>query len=535
MSLRCISDDKAYTKLTALFLGCLIGQSYAGDLDFSTTLNATGYVYETKIANNDAVSNEALVIEPSILTSYSNRRLSASLTANHTRVEQNQELDGADKDYTEFKYNSNLTLIDNSLFLSVNGAQTYRVINQQQEYVSDKILAAGDLTELRNNAASISFVIPNPKHLGVSIQSTYSKTETEESLNDLGGINGDNLSVSASIYQGNSAENYRFALSGQFNDTSRANFQDFKSTTANATIGFSIAPNYELVLVGSSEDYDVDLEGLSRRTNLDSTSYGAGIEWSPMSERSIRLTYNQLDEGENQTNFVGLNINWALSTRTALVFDYGKRFYGDAYSLNFSHALKHVRSSIVYSEQVTSFSRLATGTTNFVGLFVCQFGSTDLSDCFQPESTDYQLQAGEEFRASSDLDTDINEEVLFVKSGTFNLSYDKRRVKASFTASYGSTEYLESNRVRTNRRLQASVSYELGKKSELSLSTNISKNKFSETVSADTIMTVSLDFKRDIGKNLQLTVGTRLLDRESDDIGRKLTDKRLLLGINYKF
>jgi uncharacterized protein (PEP-CTERM system associated) len=533
--LRRFSKEKTHTKFVTLIFCSFVGQIHASNLDFTTTLKTTGYVYETEIAENEATTNEAIVIEPSILASYSNRRFSLSFAADHTIVEQKEELEGADKDFTEFKYNGNLTLIENALFFSANGTQKFRVVNQQQDYVSDKIFAAGDLTEFRNNAATLNFSIPNPKHMGLSIQSTYSETDTEASLGGLGGINGDNTAIAATIYQGNSAENYRFDISGQFNDTSRTNFQDFKSTTVRGTLAFSIAPKYEIVFVGSSEDYDVDLEGLSRRTSLDSTSYGAGLEWSPMPERSATLTYNQLDEGENTTNFVGLNLDWALSSRTALVFDYGKRFYGDAYSFNFSHALKHVRSSMTYSEQVTSFSRLGNNPTGATGLFVCQFGSTDLSDCFQPQNTDYELQAGEEFRTLAEIETDINEEVIFRKSGSFNLSYDKRRVKASIGASYGTTEYLESNRIQKNRSIRGSLSYELGRKSELSMSANIARNQFNEISEPDTIATYSVDFKRDIGQNLKFTVGARLLDRESDDEGRNIVDKRLSVGLNYKF
>lgn len=536
MLLKYFSDEKNYTKAAILLLGGWTSHTYAKVLDFTPSVQTKGYIYEAEVGNEEAIKNEAFVIIPSILTSYSNRRFSASFKADHTRVEQSDELEGADKDFTEFKYDSNFTLIDNSLFLSANGSQKYRVVNRQQEYVSDPILAAGDLSKFKSNAASLSFVIPNPKHLGLSILSSYSKTETEESLGGLGAIDGDNTSVSASIYQGNSAENFRFDVTGQYNDTSRTNFQDFESITIQGTIGFDIAPKYEFILVGDYADYDVDLGGLSRRTNLDSSSYGAGIEWSPMTERSIQLTYNQLEEGENQTNFVGLNVDWAFSTRTAVVFDYSKRFYGDAYSFNFSHALKSIRSSIIYSEQVTSFARFGTGTTNFGGLFVCQFGSTDLADCFQPESIDYQLQAGEEFRALSELESDVSEEVIFRKYGTFNLSYDKRRVKLSLGASHGTTEYIESNRVQSNRNVRASFSYELGRKTELSLSARIAKNQFSEDAEPDTITTISLEFKRDIGQNLKLTIGTRLLDRESsDNIARNITDKRLSLGLNYTF
>lgn len=508
--------------------------AFANDLEIEPAISTTGYVYETQIDDEEAQSNQAFVITPSVLASYSNKKILASLNAEHVRVRQKEDIEGADKDYTEYRYNTAITLVPNTLNLSFTGGESFRVVDRQQEFVSDKILAAGELTKLRNHGGTLNFSIPNPKYFGLAMQSSYSETEAEQAIDGSDGFEGDNLGASIQLYQGNNAKNYTFNFSVQFNDTSRTNFQDFKSTQAQGSIGVAIAPKFNFVLNGNTEEYDVDLEGNSRRTNLDSTSYGAGIEWRPTNVRSISLTYNQLEEGDNETNFVGANIDWALSTRTAVNIDVSKRFYGDAYSVDISHNLRSVRSSIAYSEQVTSFARL-TGTTTTLGLFVCQFGSTDLTDCFQPESVNYELQAGEEFRTLSELSSDITEEILFRKSGSFNLAYDKRRVKAAITASYGKTEYLESNREQSSRSIRLNLSYELGRKTEVSLSTLFARNAFNNIVEPDDIIKVNLDFERSIGQGLQVNAGFAAVERESEEVGRNISDKRLTLGASYRF
>ncbi|MFT6908838.1 MAG: hypothetical protein ACJAS1_005545, partial [Oleiphilaceae bacterium] len=79
------------------------------------------------------------------------------------------------------------------------------------------------------------------------------------------------------------------------------------------------------------------------------------------------------------------------------------------------------------------------------------------------------------------------------------------------------------------------LSYALGRKTNISLTSNLSKRQFDELSDEDTNRTVSLDFKRDLSKKLQVNVGVRLLDRESDNASRDLTDKRLTLGLNYTF
>jgi uncharacterized protein (PEP-CTERM system associated) len=418
--------------------------------------------------------------------------------------------------------------------LTLGGAQNYRVINSQQGLIGDILLSPGDLTKYRNNVVGLSFLIPNPEYFGFAFQGTYSETKTDETLNGPFGLDSDNIGLSVRLYNGNNARKFSYELSGQTNETSRSNFQDFKSTSFGGRLGYSIANKIDLVVVGNSEEYDLDLETLPGRTNLDITSYGAGLEWKPTDEQAILLTYNQLDEGSTQTDFIAVNVNWAFSNRTLMKLDYGKRFFGDAYSLDFTHSLKSLRTSLTYSEQVTSFAQLGI-INNSVGVFVCPFGATELFDCFQPDSIDYQLQAGEEFRLVNEIETDITEEVILRKTGRLVIGYDKRKLKASISASYNTTEYLESDRLQTIRRLSLNLSYDLGRKANISLTTSLSKDQFEEASDADTNIRISVDFRRQINRNLQLTTGFRLLDRESDNDGRDITDKRINLGLNYTF
>ncbi|MEP2651560.1 MAG: TIGR03016 family PEP-CTERM system-associated outer membrane protein, partial [Paraglaciecola sp.] len=418
--------------------------------------------------------------------------------------------------------------------LSISGKENYRVINQEQDYVSDKILAAGDLTKFNNVAAALNFVTPNPEYVGLSIQTSYSETTTEESIEGDFGVDGSNTGLSAAISEGRKVDSLSFNLSASYNDTTRASFQNFSSTEVSAEVGLPFNENVSFLAQGYSSKYDVDTTGFATRTNLDTTSYGAGVMWQPMNERSISVTYNQLDEGENTTNYIGLDIAWALSSRTALNFNYGKRFYGDAYTMDFSHNLKFYRSSVNYSEQVTSFSRLSFGEGG-TSLFVCPIGSVDLGECFQPDSLSYELQAGEEFRASTDIETDISEEIILRKAGSFNIGYDKRRLKTALTLSYGETEYLESGQLQSTRSARVVIAYELGKKTDVNFSTRYARTKPRGSNDTDNTLTSSLDVSRIVAQHLKLNLGAQLLDRSSDSADRDITDKRITLGLTYTF
>jgi len=508
-------------------------------VDIKAKVNTTGYIYETETGDNEATQIESFTIKPSITGNYSSRGISASLAANHSSVKTNTDTDtDSDSDtqnYTDLRYTSTLTLIENALTLSLSGNQNYRVVDQQQADFCDEISSCDSLTKSRSNNAQLDFSIPNPLYLGFSLQSTYSKTKTDQSLENVTGLDNDNLGIVARLYQGKNIRAVNFDVSAQYNDTSRTDSQNFKSTTVQGNFGFPIINKVDFIVTANLEEYDSGNTVISNSSNIDTTSYGAGLKWKPRNERSLSLTYNQLEEDDNRTKFVGVNLAWAFTSRTALNFDYGKRFFGDAYSLDFKHSLKSLRTSVSYSEDVTTFSRLGASTTTITGIFVCEFGSTELTDCFQPDSLDYQLQAGEEFRATSEIDTDITEEILFRKSGTATIGYDKRKVKISINANYSQTEYLESDRLSTNRRLSFNLSYTLGRKTDISLVSSVSKNQRSEFEEEDTIVTNNINFNRNIGRYLKLNIGLRLLDRKSDTLERDSSDKRLTVGLNYTF
>jgi uncharacterized protein (PEP-CTERM system associated) len=531
-------------KIVKYFAVLLVFMSFTAvcqKVNISGGLNTSVYVYETKIDDSEATQTDAFTIKPSLLGSYTSRGLSASLAANNTKVKQNSDIDidilnnNTDQNYSNLTYRSALTLLENALFLTFSGGQNYRVINQQQAGFSDEILGSDNLTKSRSNIAQLNFSIPNPVFFGFNLQATYSKVQTGQSQEDLTGVDADNLGVSVKIFQGKYISPIKFDISAQYNDTSRRNFQNFESIRMQGNFRLPIIKEIEFLVTGSLDENNTDQTVLINRPNIDTTSYGAGLTWTPGNGRNLSLTYNQLEEGENQTKYLGLNLIWAFSNRTVLNFDYGKRFFGDSYNLNFRHSLKSLRTSVSYSEDLTTFSRLGASSDNTTGIFVCEFGSNELIDCFQPGSLDYQLQAGEEFRTNTEVVTDISEEVILRKLGTASIGYDKRKIKMSIDASYRRTEYLESGRLSINRSLRFNVNYAIGRKTNISFSSNIAKNQFSELEAADTTITSSIDYRRKLGRYLNMNIAARVLDRESVNLNRNGSDKRLKFGLNYSF
>ncbi|GAC03563.1 hypothetical protein JEU11_00850 [Paraglaciecola chathamensis] len=522
--------------LIAVALACGSASSVgAGEIKIAPSITTSGYYYKTEIGEEPSENTEAVSIIPKLVTLYNARVASASLVLENTTVEQRSDRPNTDKSFTEFRYNASTQLIENSLTFSVNGDHSYRAIEASDTIIADKVLSSSELTKTTSDAAQLSFMIPNPKFIGLSFQTGFSKTSSDDTLATDTGLNGETTFASAQLYQGGHFKGFTFLLSSQYYDTKRDSAQDYASTLSSARVGLDISSEISFVLVGSDSDYGLDESGFSgERQNLDTTSYGAGFIWNPYADNTIEITYNKLDEGDNTTGYVGINTQWAFSERTAMQFTYGKRFYGDAYSFNFDYKLKSFSANATYNEDVTSYSRLSfeAGPTS---LFVCPIGSTEFAECFQPNSADYALQAGEEFRGLNSFTTDITDETLFRKSGRIGFGYDKGKLNASLNLTNNTTEYLESNRDQTTNTASLSLSYRLNRRNTLGLSSSFSSVDYSDSDLTNDVTNLTINFNRKLSRQLTMDVSARYVERETEDENRDLTDSRLTVSLNYQF
>ncbi|MAD16669.1 MAG: hypothetical protein CL579_11420 [Alteromonadaceae bacterium] len=522
--------------LLAVSIACGSASSaYAGDLKIAPSITTSGYYYNTQTGVEPSDNTEAVAVIPKLVTTYRGRKATAAFVIDNTTVEQRSDQPNTDKSFTEFSYNSSLQIIDNVLSISVNGDHRYRATEATQGIVADKILSSGELTKTASDSLQVNFVTPNPKTVGLSLQTGFSKTSSDETLESTSGIDGENTFVSAQLYQGRRFKGLTFLLSSQYYDTKRESAQDFSSTLSNARLGFEVVNDISLVLVGSDSKYGLDESGFStQRQNLDTTSYGVGFNWQPYDENSIEITFNELDEGERTTRYIGVNTDWAFSQRTALRFNYSKRFYGDAYAFDLDYKLKTFSASATYDEDVTSYSRLSF-TEGPSSLFVCPIGSTEFAECFQPSSLNYVLQAGEEYRSLNSFTTDVTDETLFRKSGKINFGYDKRRFQASLSLAYITTEYLESATEQTTKTALLSMSYDLGRRNKLGLSSSYSTVEYKTSDRINDSLNVSINFNRELSRQLSMNVSARYVDRKTEDENRDLTDSRLTVSFNYQF
>ena len=507
----------------------------AGNVEIKGDLKSTAYAYQTEERNGNTEDNLALVVTPNVTGIYDSKKVDIAINAAHTLVQQNDEEDGANKNFTDLKLNSNIDLIENFLRMNISGSQNYQVINSSQNLFSDKVLSSGDLSKIQRYSAMLNFSVPNPEYIGFDWSTNYSDTSVDASANENPGLDGNNFSASSRIYSAKYISMLTFDFGVNYNNTVRSNFSNFKSTVISGNVRLQLYDQLKLVLQGSDENYDADFETQSGgRTNLDSSSYGAGFAWLNKDNDGIELTYNRLEEANNTTEFVGVNINWAFSPRTTIDMNYGKRAYGDAYELNFKYQLKSFRSQLSYNEEITSYARMGA-TTNSFAIFVCSIGAADLSECFQPDSLNYVLQPGEEFKVYTGLTTDITNEVILTKAAKYVIGYDIKKLKVSFDIGYRETEYIESNRLQKYHTAGLNIDYRLTRRTNIGINTNAAHRESEQKNGSEDTVTVGFSVSRKLSRDASLNADIRYLDRSSDNENRDVTDKRLTVGFKYQF
>ena len=269
----------------------------ARNVELKGDIKSTTYAYKTEERNGSKEENIALVLTPNVTGIYDSKKVDIAFNAAHTMVQQQNEEDGANKNFTDLKLNSNIEVVENFLRMSINGSQNYQVRNNSQDFFSDKVLSSGDLSKIQYYSAALNFSVPNPEYIGFDWATAYSDTSADTSTDDSPGLNGNNFSASSRIYSARYLSMITFDFGVNYNNTVRSNFSDFKSTVLNGNVHLEIYKQLKFVLQGSDETYDADFETQSGgRTNLDSTSYGAGLAWLNKDNEGIELTYNRLEE-----------------------------------------------------------------------------------------------------------------------------------------------------------------------------------------------------------------------------------------------
>ncbi|WP_438863367.1 TIGR03016 family PEP-CTERM system-associated outer membrane protein [Neptunicella sp.] len=522
-------------------LSLLVGLSLAtipaqADWQFTPSFDSTIDAYDRQFDDGTAAKDEVLSLMPKFTAVFDGNKADGSFYIQHTRVLPNSDEFTKARSYTSYGLATQSRFGADLFSLRLSANQDYQVRDPADAISSNTLSTPEQFSKVKRYSGGLTFSLPNPLWFGLTagIQTAKSESESIEGQGFLG-LNNENEGANIRFYQGKNVRFINWNLTATYNNTKREVSDDFKSTMLNAKVSLPLfISNLRFVVTAQDEKNELGSNVVEFSDAYDQTSYGAGLEWFVADNRYITITYNRIEKSLNdqQQNYLGLDAKWALSSRTSIDANYGKRFYGDSYAFNLIHSTRDIRTSIGYEESITSFSRINQNTVNAV--IVCSVGETQLENCFQPE-VGYELLPGEQGFNISQQIPELSEEVYLRKSANIDVSWTRRKLTLAVGARKGSTDYLESNRQRDDQSLSLRASYKLNYSTNLNFSGNFAEYQYETEMTPDKTKTIGVGLSKKLGRNITSSINLRYLDRKSDLPSNSLTDRRITASLGYTF
>jgi len=519
---------------------CVSTQLYAGELTISPTLSTSLVSSQTSVPDSENIEANILSISPTISATFNGSRVTGDLSIRHNHLQQdidNQGLNDADssENFTDILYSFESQLLENVITLFANGGQSQRNLNASQSLVNDEFLGSESLSKTQNNTIGLEFIVPNPTYLGMTLRAESSNVKSDRQTNSEAKLSSKDKNLQATLFQGTSFSKFGLNVNGQYRETSGSLDNDLTSWNVNGLMTFKFIDHIQFVLSGSKEQNERGNDSVASINNLSNDTYGIGFGWFTSNDRFINITYNSASQiDDERSKFLGVDVKWRLTRMTNIEATYGRRFFGKSGSFSLNHNNRKVRTSITYTEDVTTFSRLVLNNDS-TGVFVCPNGDTSLNSCFQPTDPTYQLQLGEQFTNLQILVPDISEEVLLSKNLNASIGFTRRKMNILLSLLYNDTSFLETSRRQTSKSANLSVSYAANRNTNVELGLNNALTNSSTDNSDTKTWSASLGLSRQLGRHLSSNLAYRFLKRESSFNANDLIDRRLTLSMIYTF
>jgi len=551
--------------LSISLLTC-VSLAQAGELRFDAGVDLT-YVDQTIKAKDDPdypSDSENRIITPYLGLTYTARDLVANVVAEHNNVHRSLEDADVTNNYTNFSYFANYDIIKNLLSLNAIGRQNYSSFNNQAFSVDDFLLNADNLVKTRYNSATLALDLPVGDYFGsqASLNVSKSTSEQEDDVNpNVGTVfnDFDNETYVAqwAIQSGRDVRPVRASLDTTAQLSKRNIQNDYESRFANASIGSDVYSHLSVNLLGSYESYDFkdDENQDNPDTKREYYSYGLGLRWQSSVERYIEVGINKSTskgslfsanaDTTSNDQFISVDAAWQFTPRTSVIGSYSRSFFGDTGNLTLAHKLRTWRTQLTYREDVNTSTQLAQIEEE--GLFVCNNGAANLSECSLPISNNpADLEDGQFLVPFVQTGFELNDNVLLRKALRLESAVSRRRTTVSLAVAATKDEDLESSRTTDVLSTQLTTLFDISQRSNLSFTLNYADNEqfYLDETSASIVKEASVAFTRRLTRRFFASIKYRYLDRQGDSnvgggaiagIQGPLTDRRISISLEYKF
>lgn len=518
-------------------------------LDVNAVATAETIYQSVDTEENGNRSLTTVTVAPRVNATYQTRTFQGLWSGTYTHLERDNDDASQRQDYAEYSYSAQWEPLENLLSFQAAGALSYQNTNASNFLVTDFIANSDSLAKTRSNRLSSTLTLDQGDWIRGQGTASYSDTASERSLTNNNALDNDSYQLTGNLINGDEAKYFIWSVTGTYQNTERgqANSGDFESRTGDGYIDTRIYGDWAIRLTARHEANQIsdrdDTNSIVREFN----SYGAGLTYRQAENRYISITANtsdsDLEEDDNET-FIGLDMQWALSTRTRVSANYGRRFYGESASADISYNSKYFRTSFRYSENVTNTSRLLANPEN-LGVFVCPTATTSIADCFQPNSLSYTPNADEQLVQLTSQNLEFDDNIILRKSSNFQAGYDFSRITLAFSWRYAEDDYLDEDRLRRTYSFGTNVAYKIGSYTNITSSINYANitGQGAEDVfrGESDNWNASIGLEREFGRRLKASIDARYLKQEGDlntgisQFGNNYTDRRLSASITYTY
>ncbi|WP_438823565.1 TIGR03016 family PEP-CTERM system-associated outer membrane protein [Alteromonas sp. S005] len=517
------------------------------DINALATTDTIHQSVETEENGNRSLTT--LTITPQVNATYQTRTFQGLWSGTYTHLERDNDDTSQRQDYAEYSYSAQWVPFENLLSFQAAGALNYQNTNSANFLVSDFIANSDSLAKTRSNRLSSTLTLEQGDWIRGQGTASYSDTASERSLTNNNALDNDSYQLTGNLINGDEAKYFIWSVTGTYQNTERgqANIGDFESRTGDGYIDTRIYGDWAIRLTARHEANQIsdrdDTTSLVREFN----SYGAGLTYRQAENRYISVTANKSDsdlEEDDDETFIGLDLQWALSTRTQIAATYGRRFYGESASASIGYNSKYLRTSFSYSEDVTNTSRLLADPEN-LGVFVCPTATTSIADCFQPDSLSYTPNVGEQLVQLTSQNVEFDDNIILRKSSNFQAGYDFSRVTLAFSWRYSEDDYLDEDRLRRTYSFGTNLAYKIGSYTNITSSinyANVTGRGAQETFRGESDnWNASIGLEREFGRRLKASIDARYLEQEGDlntgvtQFGNNYTDRRISASITYTY
>ena len=501
--------------------------------------------------NTEESGNRSLTtvtIAPQVNATYQTRTFQGLWSGTYTHLERDNDDASQRQDYAEYSYSAQWVPFENLLSFQAAGALNYQNTNSANFLVSDFIANSDSLAKTRSNRLSSTLTLDQGDWVRGQGTASYSDTASERSITNNNALDNDSYQLTGNLINGDEAKYFLWSVTGTYQNTERgqANTGDFESRTGDGFIDTRVYGDWAIRLTARHEANQISGRNDTNSIVREFNSYGAGLTYRRAENRYISITANKSDsdiEDDDGETFIGLDMQWALSTRTRIAATYGRRFYGESASASIGYNAKYLRTSFSYTEDVTNTSRLLADPEN-LGVFVCPTAITSIADCFQPNSLSYTPNAGEQLVQLTSQNLEFDDNIILRKSSNFQAGYDFSRVTLAFSWRYSEDDYLDEDRLRRTYSFGTNLAYKIGSYTNLTSSinyANITGQGAEETFRGESDnWNASIGLEREFGRRLKAGIDARYLKQEGDlnaggQFGNNYTDRRISASITYTY